>query len=147
MNLYTIGFTQKTAKDFFEAVSRHKILTLIDIRLNNNSQLAGFTKGCDLGYFLKRLCGCRYEYCPAYAPSHEILDAWRKKEISWKDYEVRYTALMQERGAVQDFRRKFMRRKNVCLLCSEHTPEHCHRRLLAEMLSEEINGIEVTHIK
>ena len=150
MTIYTIGFTHKTAEEFFGLISSHRIRTLIDTRLNNNTQLAGFTKCGDLGYFLKRLCRCRYEYCPEYAPSSELLSSWRKKAVSWGEYVSEYTKLMVERGAVKDFIARFCKCKSVCLLCSEAEPIHCHRRLLAEMTAAELKlrgkKAEVVHI-
>ena len=146
MNLYTIGFTQKTAEEFFGLISEHKIKLLIDIRLNNNSQLAGFTKGENLGYFLKKLCKCNYEYCPEYAPSSEILSAYRKNLITWEIYEIEYKKLMRERDAFIDFWLRFGNYKNICLLCSEDKPDKCHRRLFAEMIDNYHEGVNVVHI-
>lgn len=147
MKLYTIGFTKKSAEEFFGTLKVAEIGTLIDIRLNNKSQLAGFSKGEDLRYFLRKLCGCRYEYCPEYAPTKEILDAWHKKVITWNEYETRYIALMNERGAVKNFWLRFGKRKRVCLLCSEKMPQYCHRRLLSEMISEHHKGVEIIHVE
>ncbi len=146
MRLYTIGFTKKTAEKFFGLIGSEKIGTLVDIRLNNKSQLAGFTKSPDLEYFLMRLCGCLYEHCPEYAPTEEILTAYRKKAITWREYEVRYKSLMNEREAAKNFSERFGNMKRVCLLCSEETPEHCHRRLFAEMIAELCTDTEVIHI-
>lgn len=146
MNLYTAGFTQKSAKQFFELIKAYSIDMLVDIRLNNKSQLAGFTKGDDLCYFLAVICNCKYEHCIEYAPSKEILDSYKKKLIDWDEYVHRYTPLMLHRNAAQKFVERFSQYDNVCLLCSEPTPEHCHRRLLAEMIADNYPEIVVKHI-
>ena len=135
MTIYTIGFTKKSAKTFFELISGHNIELLLDIRLNNKSQLAGFTKGDDLQYFLAELCHCAYLHCLEYAPTKEILSDYQKKQITWDEYVDRYTALMEQRGSCTDFWERFSNNRNICLLCSEPTPEHCHRRLMAEIIA------------
>ena len=146
MILYTIGFTQKSAQQFFELIKANNIDMLVDIRLNNKSQLAGFTKGNDLQYFLEEICNCKYQHCIEYAPTKDILDSYKKKAISWDEYVKQYIPLMQRRNAVQKFTEKFAKFKAVCLLCSEPTPEHCHRRLLSEMIAGEHPEITVKHI-
>lgn len=154
MIIYTIGFTQKTAEVFFESLKDKGISTLIDIRLNNKSQLAGFAKGKDLKYFLKKLCNIEYIYEPKFAPTKELLDDWKKQRITWNEYETVYNQVLIERKAESLFIDRYLREApdqtdNICLLCSESTPEHCHRRLLAEYLRdncEEINNLEIIHI-
>lgn len=135
MTIYTIGFTKKSAKNFFELIREHNIELLLDIRLNNKSQLAGFTKGDDLQYFLTELCHCSYQHCLEYAPTKEILSDYQKKQITWDEYVDRYTTLMEQRRSCTDFWTQFSNNSNVCLLCSEPTPERCHRRLMAEMIA------------
>ena len=98
MNLYTIGFTKKSARAFFELLKKIEIELLLDIRLNNKSQLAGFTKGDDLCYFLSEICNCKYRHCLEYAPTKDILDGYKKKNISWNEYEEMYTNLILKRG-------------------------------------------------
>ena len=146
MNLYTIDFTQKSAEEFFGLIGSHKIEKLIDIRLNNKSQLAGFTMGRDLPYFLKSLCSCQYEYCPEYAPTKEILNDYKNKIITWEDYETKYIELMKAREAVKDFEKRFGSYNYLCLLCSEAKPIQGHRRLLAEMIAESKSEIKIFHI-
>lgn len=146
MNLYTIGFTQKSAKDFFERIKANKIELLIDIRLNNKSQLAGFTKGNDLEYFLSEICKCKYKHCLEFAPTKDILDGYKKKRITWDQYVEMFNALMFKRGDYKKFVDKFSEYKNICLLCSEPTPERCHRRLLAELIATTDNQIVIKHI-
>lgn len=146
MVLYTIGFTQKSAQQFFELIKSNNIDMLVDIRLNNKSQLAGFAKGNDLRYFLEEICNCEYHHCIEYAPTKDILDSYKKKTISWDEYVRQYIPLMQKRNAVQKFAERFAKYRAVCLLCSEPTPEYCHRRLLSEMIVADYPAITVKHI-
>ena len=147
MTIFTIGFTKKTAKQFFELIKKNGIDILLDIRLNNKSQLAGFTKGDDLQYFLSEICHCEYRHCLEYAPSKDILDAYQKNVITWDEYVNQYTVLMNQREKHLDFTNQFSHYTNICLLCSEPTPEHCHRRLIAEMIANNSpQQIEIKHI-
>ena len=147
MLLYTIGFTKKSAETFFEGIRYRGIQMLVDVRLKNTSQLMRFSHGKDIEYFLQNLCNCKYEHCVNYAPTKEILTDWKKKRITWPEYEKRYRTLMTERKAVRNFITCYDGvYDTVCLLCSEPTPEHCHRRLFAEMLQEAKPDIEVIHI-
>ena len=145
--LYTIGFTKKSAKEFFESLKCHSIDVLIDTRINNVSQLAGFTKSDDLKYFLKTIGDIDYVHRPDFAPTKELLKDWRDKKISWEEYEEQYFLLQERRGTYKNFLTDFANYENICILCSEATPEHCHRRLLAEKLENEFpNDIKVIHI-
>ena len=146
MKIFTIGFTQKSAKTFFETLSSNGINLLIDIRLNNKSQLAGFSKGEDLQYFLPTICNCEYVYCPEFAPDKETLDLYKGKKIKWPEYETRYSKLIDERGAIKQFSKRFNKYDNIVLLCSEPTPEKCHRRLFADMIKTELKEVEITHL-
>jgi len=145
MQIYTMGFTQKTAEQFFEKIKQNGIQIVIDVRLNNQSQLAGFTKGKDLVYFLKVICNCLYEHEIKFAPTKEILSAYKKGDINWKEYEFKFDGLIKTRKIVDIFKNKYMDYEKVLLLCSEATPENCHRRLLAENLSKELNA-EIKHL-
>jgi uncharacterized protein (DUF488 family) len=145
MKLYTIGFTKKTARQFFEILKRAGIKTLVDIRLNNRSQLAGFTKKEDLEYFLQAICGASYNYLPSLAPTQEILDNLKKHKGTWTQYETRFQDLMRERGAIEKVDKQLLGGPS-CLLCSEPTAEHCHRRLVAEALTLQWPDIEITHL-
>ena len=149
MFLYTIGFTRRTAEEFFEALRYRGVQMLIDVRLNNKSWMAKYSYGGkhELGYILG-LINCNYEHKIEYAPTKEILNNYKKKKISWNEYEIQYRALMQERKSVEDFKTFFYGvYDSVCLLCSEPTPEHCHRRLFAEMIQEKLKDeIEIEHI-
>lgn len=145
MKIYTIGFTRKSAEEFFGILKKNDIDLLIDIRLNNVSQLAGFTKSDDLKFFLKTLNGCDYVHEVTLAPTKDILDSYKKKIISWGQYEKQYKILMEKRGTYKRISDKYKDYQSICLLCSEPEPSHCHRRLLAEMIAAEFD-ISITHL-
>ncbi len=146
MTIYTIGFTQKTAEQFFESIKANGIEILLDVRLNNKSQLAGFSKGADLCYFLKEICGTKYIHCEEFAPTKELLSAYQKGTVSWEEYEQTFDIIMDKRGACKSFLSRFGSFERICLLCSEPTPEHCHRRLVAEKIQKENSGINIIHL-
>ncbi|MEI6579674.1 MAG: DUF488 domain-containing protein, partial [Eubacteriales bacterium] len=144
---YTMGFTQKSAKDFFTLLKDNNIMLLVDIRLNNASQLAGFTKGRDLKYFLEEFCSIEYVYEPLFAPTKYILDSYKNGKMSWQEYEIAYINLLQDRKAEDVFNSISKKGySSVCFLCSELKPTQCHRRLLAEYLKENIGNINIKHI-
>ncbi len=145
MIIYTMGFTQKSAEEFFNIIRANGIEILIDIRLNNKSQLAGFTKGADLSFFLKEICDCKYQHCIEFAPTKDILDNYNKGTISWNQYENLFIPLITKRKVADVFIKKFGAYDKVCLLCSEPTPENCHRRLLAEHLAQSID-VSIIHL-
>ncbi len=145
MIIYSMGFAQKNAERFFNLIRSNEIEVLIDIRLNNKSQLAGFTKGNDLPFLLKEICNCKYVHKIDYAPTKDILSAYQKKEIDWRGYEERFLPLIVKRKIELDFGKSFSNNQRVCLLCTEPTPEMCHRRLVAEYLQKKFNA-EVRHI-
>ena len=145
MEIYTIGFTKKSAKKFFDALKKAGIKRLIDIRLNNSSQLAGFTKQDDLAFFLKEICGAEYMHKPTLAPTKEILDDYKKKVITWEEYERRFSALMTERRVKEILNKELFDTQTV-LLCSEPKPDKCHRRLVAEYLKEKWGDIKIIHL-
>ena len=142
--LYTIGFTKKKAETFFEILKRAGIVKLIDIRLNNVSQLAGFTKRDDLVYFLQEICNCSYLHQPDFAPTKDILDAYKKNEIDWKEYVKRFTLLIKDRAIEEKVTSEEL--QDACLLCSEPTAEKCHRRLVAEYFKQKFPDIEIRHL-
>lgn len=145
MKLYTIGFTKKTAQDFFKLLEDADVKILIDTRINNTSQLAGFAKA-DQGNFdflLKRISNIAYEHRPDFAPTRQLLKQWRDREISWDEYELQYNQLITDRGRYKDFMADYSSYENVCILCSEETPEKCHRRLLADTLKKHFTDIEL----
>jgi len=145
VKLYTIGFTKKTARQFFESLKRAGVKRLVDIRLNNVSQLAAFTKKDDLEYFANAICGISYHHFPQLAPTQDILDALKKHKGSWSNYEVGFRTLMEERHAIEKLDHSFFE-EPCCLLCSEATPEHCHRRLVAEAMKKRWPDVEILHL-
>ena len=142
MIICTMGFSQKNAKTFFESLKTNNVEALIDIRLNNKSQLAGFTKGSDLEYFLPNLCNCEYYHEIDFAPTKEILDSYKDKKTTWLDYENEFIPLIKRRGIKEYFDKKYRKYGCICLLCSEPTPEQCHRRLVAEHIANETDIIK-----
>ena len=146
MKLYTIGFTQKRAETFFELLRQHDVKRLVDIRLNPGGQLSGFAKQEDLPFFLSRLVdGCEYIHLPELAPTKEILNDYRS-DGDWQRYAVRFETLMDERQIPTTLKREEFEALASCLLCSEATPEHCHRRLVAERLAAYWPAVEIVHI-
>jgi uncharacterized protein (DUF488 family) len=145
MEIYSIGFTQKSAGEFFGTLKAHGIQRLLDVRLNNTSQLAGFAKQADLAYFLREICGAAYEHEPLLAPTQEILDAYKKHKGDWDVYEEAFLALMQSRSIESAIDKESFARKTV-LLCSEPTAEYCHRRLVLEYLQKEWGGVRILHL-
>lgn len=134
MKIYTIGFTKKNAQTFFGFIRKEEISTLIDVRLNNISQLAGFAKRDDLKYFLQELCGANYIHMPDLAPTKDILNAYKKGDMSWEKYEDKFLNLMSKRNIERIVQPSLL--ENSCLLCSEHEPHLCHRRLVVEYLND-----------
>ena len=145
MEIYTIGFTKKSAKEFFGALKKAGIRRVVDVRLNNTSQLAGFAKRDDLEYFLRELCGAGYVHEPRLAPTREILDDFKKKRIEWEEYERCFKEVMEERKIEEIVDRNLLEEPTV-LLCSEPAPEHCHRRLVVEYLKEKWGDLELIHL-
>ena len=146
MKLYTIGFTQKTAEEFFGLLKDNHMRRLADIRLRPDGQLAGFAKKDDLPYFLANLVdGCQYVHLPLLSPTKEILDGYHG-DHNWPRYVALFEALMDERGIPGALEVDEFTRLPTCLLCSEATPEKCHRRLVAERLAIVWPGVEVIHL-
>ena len=146
MIIYTIGFTQKTAQQFFDTLRASGIRRLVDIRLNNLSQLAGFTKRDDLAYFLSELCEAEYVHEIRLAPTQDMLDAYKKDKGSWEEYEKRFRVLLAERQIEQALCPAYFEVRTA-LLCSEPSAEHCHRRLVVEYLNEKWGPVEAVHLR
>lgn len=146
MTLYTIGFTQKSAERFFETLRRHGIERLIDVRANNTSQLAGFSKRDDLAYFLERIVGTEYHHLELLAPTPEIRATMKPGGGGWAAYEALFLPLLAERRITERLERRFFTERTCCLLCSEPTAEHCHRRLVAEHLQRAWPEIDIIHL-
>ena len=145
MEIYSIGFTQSTAADFFGRLKKAGIRQLLDVRLNNVSQLAGFAKRDDLAFFLKEICGADYLHEPLLAPSQEMLDAYKKQKGSWQDYECRFLSLLSHRKIEANLDKTIFDVPTV-LLCSEPTAEQCHRRLVLEYLRGHWKDLTITHL-
>jgi len=145
MKLYTIGFTQKTAQQFFDLLKKNNVNCLVDIRLKPSGQLAAFTKKEDLRYFLKELINCDYIHLPILAPTNEILTTYRKDK-NWIKYEKAFVNLLIERNVHETLDKDFFKKNTCCLLCSEPTAEHCHRRLVSEYLENNWNDVEIIHL-
>ena len=142
--IFTIGFAKKSAREFFTKLKEAGVKTVIDIRLNNVSQLAGFTKEQDLLYFLQEIAGIKYIHKPELAPTKDILDAYKKKDIDWSEYEKRFRRLLLERRIENVITPQDADKS--CLLCSEPTPDKCHRRLVAEYLHKIWEDVKIIHL-
>lgn len=145
MEIYTIGFTRKSAEQFFGLLKEHEIRRLIDVRLNNTSQLAAFTKQDDLAFFLREIADIDYVHEPMLAPSDELLKGYRKGDYTWDEYEQIFAGLMRERQVETALDKGLFDRRAV-LLCSEPTADNCHRRLVAEYLAQHWGDIAITHL-
>ena len=145
MEVFTIGFTQTTAADFFGKLRRYGIRRLVDVRLNNISQLAAFAKRDDLAYFLKELCGAEYLHEIRLAPTQEMLDAYKKQKGSWDVYAALFLDLIQERRIETELNPDLFD-VPTALLCSEPTADHCHRRLVVEYLQGKWSDVKPVHL-
>ena len=144
MKLFTVGFTKKSAEQFFGLLKQEGLTKVVDTRLNNISQLAGFTKRDDLKFFLREVVGIEYLHMPILAPTKDILDAYKKNGGDWPAYERKFVDLVRRRKIESSVSRELL--SGACLLCSEPTPHHCHRRLVAEYLSDSWGDIEIRHL-
>jgi uncharacterized protein (DUF488 family) len=141
----TIGFTKTTAEGFFERLLKSGVTKVIDVRLHNTSQLAGFAKADDLAYFLNKIGRIQYSHQPLLAPTDAMLKAYKKGKGDWDVYEGRFLSLMAERQIEDRLKPEML--DGACLLCSEATPHHCHRRLVCEYLNGKWNGtLTVRHL-
>ena len=141
---FTIGFTKKSAETFFTKLRESGVKRLLDVRLNNSSQLAGFAKRDDLRFFLKAIADIEYEHVPELAPTKDILDAYKKHGGDWKVYEAEFLELMAKRGIETQLSPEDI--ESSCLLCSEHLPKCCHRRLVVEYLQEKWGDLSISHL-
>jgi len=144
MKVFTIGFTKKSARRFFELLKKSGAKRIVDIRLNNVSQLAGFAKKDDLAYFLEKICDMEYIHLPELAPTQELLDEYRKNGGDWPAYERQFNELLKRRQVEVKVAKDLI--ADGCLLCSEDKPEHCHRRLVAEYFEEHWDDVDITHL-
>lgn len=145
IKIYTIGFTRKTARYFFETLKKSGVQRVIDVRLYTTSQLAGFAKQKDLSYFLKEICAIDYVHCLELAPTKTMLDAYKKQQNDWKSYEDDFLRLLDRRQVAEHLSKDLIHES--CLLCSEKLPNHCHRRLVAEYLQKAWSDtVEIVHL-
>jgi len=144
MRIFTIGFTKKTAQKFFETLRQAGTKRVVDVRLNNVSQLAGFAKREDLAFFLREICGIDYVHVPELAPTQVMLDEYKKLRGDWTNYANRFLDLMTERRIEERISKDII--AEGCLLCSEEKPHHCHRRLVAEYLRQHWGDLEIQHL-
>lgn len=144
MNVFTIGFTKKSAEKFFGLIQTSGARRVVDVRLNNSSQLAGFAKRDDLAYFLRRVCNVDYVHLPQLAPTKEMLDSYRKGPDDWFAYEANFLELLAIREVEHSVPRELI--EDGCLLCSEDTAHRCHRRLVAEYLSSKWGPMDTVHL-
>lgn len=145
ITLYTIGFTKKSAEDFFELLKKNHVKTVVDVRISNSSQLAGFAKGSDLRYFLQQIGGIGYRHIVDFAPTKQLLADYRAGKIDWDGYVSVFNGLMQQRSINHVY--DVVKFDNCCFLCSEETPEKCHRRLLAEYLKlQDPENVKIIHL-
>lgn len=144
MKVFTIGFTKKTAQRFFGLLRASGAKRVVDVRLNNVSQLSGFAKQNDLAFFLREICGMDYVHLPDLAPTQQILDEFKKEKGDWRTYEARFLELMKQRRVEESVPRELI--ADGCLLCSEDKPDYCHRRLVAEYLEEHWGHLEIAHL-
>lgn len=143
--LFTIGFTKKSARQFFTLLQNAKVRRLVDVRLNNASQLAGFAKKKDLAYFLEKICGIDYIHLSLWAPDRELLDLYKKKKVDFSTYAQTYQALLEKRN--MDKTEVLRIKDKDCLLCSEHEPDFCHRRLAAEYIKTLRADMTIVHLQ
>ena len=145
MQIYTIGFTRKTAEDFFDTLEENNIDELVDVRLINNSQLSVFAKFPDIEYFTRKILHADYRHDLQLAPSKQLFDAYKKNFIDWTDYEHEFEKMMQERKISEYIAKNYSVEKKYCFLCAEASEKNCHRRLVAEKFAE-IFDAEIIHL-
>lgn len=145
MEIYSIGFTKKSAAQFFGSLRGAGIERLLDVRLNNVSQLAGFTKRDDLKFFLAELCDADYQHDPLLAPTQSLLDDYKKRHRPWEEYADGFLKLMGERRIEEHLDPSLFEHRTV-LLCSEPTAERCHRRLVIDYLDKTWGGVSAVHL-
>lgn len=143
--IFTIGSTQTSARHFFDRIRKHpEIATVIDVRLTSEHHLSGFTKGQHLSYFLEEILDVGWEHNVMLAPSKDILTKYKGGEADWEWYTQEFLELMAKRGIQKMLNRKEM--DGACLLCFEHQPHFCHRRLVAEYLKVHWPEVEIIHL-
>lgn len=146
MKVFTIGFTQKTARKFFNLLRDNNVKMVVDIRLNNTSQLASFAKGEDLKFFLTEFCNIGYIHDTTFAPTEILLKEYKNKNVSWLEYEKEFDRIMEGRSIKNYIAKNYADKDSICLLCSEALPNQCHRRLVAEIFKETLGDVQIIHL-
>jgi len=144
--IFTIGFTKMTAEEFFTCLENNHVRKVVDVRFYNKSQLLGFTKYPDIEYFLRNLCNIDYVHDLQFAPSERILEAYKKKYLDWQGYERAFAELMTTRNIDDYILKNYAHEENFCLLCTEVSPENCHRRLVAEKIRDVLGDVDIVHL-
>lgn len=144
--IFTVGSARKTAEEFFTLLEDNGVKKIIDVRLNNTSQLLAFAKYPDIEYFTRKILGGEYFHDKRFAPSEKILVRYKKNVIGWDDYETEFADLMTYRDIETYIADKYSTQENYCLLCTEVSPENCHRRLVAEKIREVLGDVEIVHL-
>lgn len=142
--LFTIGYTKKSAEKFFDLLKLNGVVRIVDTRVSNGSQLAGFAKSLDLQFFAHKIAQIGYRHFPEFAPTLELMRNYRKKKLSWEEYSAEYLKLLETREVIHNI--SIQEFSMNCLLCTEHLPDFCHRRLLAEHLRSRFTDIEIRHL-
>jgi uncharacterized protein (DUF488 family) len=145
VRLFTIGFTEKGAAEFFGLLKSNGIELLVDTRLRPDGQLSGFAKKGDLPFFLRELAGCDYSHLPILSPEDDLLKDYRQDK-NWDRYVERFERLMDDRGIPETLDRALFHERVCCLLCSEASPAKCHRRLVAERMAAAWGNVEIVHL-
>ena len=144
--IFTIGSARRTAEDFFETLKENGVTKIVDVRLNNTSQLLGFAKYPDIKYFAREILHGKYFHDRKFAPSEKIFVRYKKNLIDWDEYEKEFADLMIYRDIDNYIADKYSGEENYCLLCTEPTPEYCHRRLVAKKIKEVLGDVEIVHL-
>ena len=148
-DLYTIGFTKKTAEQFYNLIRNNGITTIIDVRLNNTSQLASFSKYPDIVFFLHEICNCKYISERFFSPEEKTLKDYKNNAITWEEYVIQFNETL-ERRCIKDFisrnYSKIVQNEKICFLCSEDLPNMCHRKIIADIFAE-LFDMKVNHLK
>lgn len=144
--IFTIGFTKKSAKEFFTLLEKNNVACVVDVRLNNTSQLAAFSKFPNIKFFLNRISRINYIHDTKFAPTKNILHDYKKKLITWQEYEIQFEEIMAARNIEDYILKNYSDAENFCLMCSEPTAENCHRRLVAEKFAKIFKGVSVINL-
>jgi uncharacterized protein (DUF488 family) len=146
MDIFTMGYTHKTAKDFFTLLIKNKVEIIVDIRLNNTSQLAGFSKKKDLEFLAKAIGKISYVHYAPFAPTKDLLKKYKNKKLTWEEYEIEFNEMLVKRNSIADFLKEVSDFNRICLLCSEEKADQCHRRLVAEYIKHSLKDSKIEHI-